>query len=223
MEKRTYAGIRNDKERSKKKILDAVGVIVRNEGYSNINILKVSKISGLSRRLINRYFESVEQLIETYIKSKDYWVAPAGNTGEVMENNKNLDTRSILETLLVNQLDYVSKEEEMQKILLYQISQRSKIMFEVAEEREKLGAEFFKMSDPFFENTDIDLRAITGLLVGGIYYMVLHAKTNDSLFCQIDVNSIEGMNRIKKAVHEILFDTYKRAEKHKTKKGKHSV
>ena len=220
MPKKTYAGIRNDKERSKKKILDAVGTIIRSQGYTGLTITNISKVAGLSRRLINKYYESIDQLVETYVRSKDYWVAPAGNTGEVMENTKSLDTRSILETLLVNQLDYFSKEEEMQKIVLWQISQRSKIMFEVAEEREKLGAEFFKMADPYFENTDIDLRSVAGLLVGGIYYMVLHAKSNDSLFCQIDVNTVEGLNRMKKAIGEILFDTYKRAEKQKGKKTK---
>ena len=220
MQKKTYAGIKNDKERSKKKILDAVGTIIRSQGYTGLTITNIAKVAGVSRRLINKYYESVDQLVEIYVRGKDYWVAPAGNTGTVMENSGSLDTRSILETLLVNQLEYFSKEEEMQKIVLWQISERSKIMFEVAEERERLGAEFFKLSDPFFDHTDIDLRAVAGLLVGGIYYMVLHAKSNDSLFCQIDVNSVEGLNRIKKAIGEILFDTYKRAEKQKGKKHK---
>jgi AcrR family transcriptional regulator len=220
MQKKTYAGIKNDKERSKKKILDAVGTIIRSQGYTGLTITNIAKVAGVSRRLINKYYESVDQLVEIYVRGKDYWVAPAGNTGIVMENSGSLDTRSILETLLVNQLDYFSKEEEMQKIVLWQISERSKIMFEVAEERERFGAEFFKLSDPFFDHTDIDLRAVAGLLVGGIYYMVLHAKSNDSLFCQIDVNSVVGLNRIKKAIGEILFDTYKRAEKQKGKKHK---
>ncbi len=71
---------------------------------------------------------------------------------------------------------------------------------------------FFELADPYFENTNIDLRAVAGLLIGGIYYMILHAKANDSLFCQIDVNSPDGAARIKKAVSQILLDTYKRAE-----------
>ena len=104
----------------------------------------------------------------------------------------------------------------MQKIVLWQLSQRSKIMYEIAEEREKLGEAFFNLADPYFENTGVDLRAVAGLLVGGIYYMVLHAKANDSLFCQIDVNSENGLERIKKAISAILTDTYKRAENAKT-------
>jgi len=212
MTKKRYQGPSNDKERSMQKLIDAVGIIVKTKGYTGLTATNIAKAAGLSRRLITIYFESVDNLIETYIRGKDYWVAASGNAGELMEKNKGADTREILEALLINQLEYFSKEEEMQKIVLWQISQRSNIMFEVAEEREKLGAIFFEMADPFFQKTDVDLRAVAGLLVAGIYYMVLHAKSNDSLFCQIDVNTSEGLARIKKTIGVILADTYKRAE-----------
>jgi hypothetical protein len=75
-----------------------------------------------------------------------------------------------------------------------------------------LGAAYFELTDPLFAKTDVDLRAVAGFLVGGIYYMVLHAKSNDSLFCQIDVNSPGGLARIKKAISVILKDTFKNAE-----------
>jgi AcrR family transcriptional regulator len=212
MAKKTYHGVTNDKERSKQKLVDAVGVIIRSHGYTGLNASNIAKSAGVNRRLINLYFGNLDTLVETYVRGKDYWVAASGNAGELMEENKGNDTRQILETLLVNQLDYFFKEEEMQKIVLWQISQRSQIMFEVAEEREKLGAAYFDLADPFFEKTDVDLRAVAGLLVGGIYYMVLHAKSNDSLFCQIDVNSPEGLDRIKKAIGSILKDTFRKAE-----------
>lgn len=194
------------------KLIEAVGTVIRTEGYTGLNALNIAKHAGLNRRLIIVYFGSLDHLIETYVRSKDYWVAATGNAAhELLTDNKDKDTQKILETLLTNQLDYFRNEEEMQKIVLWQISQRSKIMFEVCEEREKLGASFFNLADPIFEGTDVDLRAVAGLLVGGIYYMVLHAKSNDSLFCQIDVNSEEGILRLKKAIHDILICTYTKA------------
>jgi AcrR family transcriptional regulator len=217
MAKKTYRGVSNDKERTKRKLIDAVGAIIRARGYTGLNASNISKSAGVDRRLIGLYFGSLDTLVETYVRGKDYWLAAAGNAAELMAENKNHDTRDILETLLVNQLDYFFREEEMQKIVLWQISQRSRIMFDIAEEREKLGAAFFDLADPGFENTGVDLRAIAGLLVAGIYYMVLHARSNDSLFCQIDVNTAAGRDRIKKAVHVILEDTYKRAEMAKKK------
>lgn len=216
MTKKTYNGAKNSKERSMQKLVEAVGTIIRTQGYTGLNALNIGKTAGVNRGLINLYFGSLDNLVEVYVRGKDYWVAAAGNAGELMEEKRDQHTREILESLLVNQLSYFYKEDEMQKIVLWQLSQRSKIMYEVAEEREKLGEAFFNLADPYFENTDVDLRAVAGLLVGGIYYMVLHAKANDSLFCQIDVNSENGLERIKKAISAILTDTYKRAENAKT-------
>ncbi len=216
MPKKTYQGATNDKERSKQKLIEAVGTVIKTKGYAGLGATNIGKCAGLSKRLIYLYFGTVDKLVETYIRNQDYWVAAAGNAGELIAQSTGEDTKKILETLLVNQLDYFSNAEEMQKIVLWQISQRSQIMFEICEEREQLGKVFFDLADPYFENTNVDLRAVAGLLVAGIYYMVLHAKSNDSLFCQIDVNTDDGLKRIKKAISEILSDTYKRAELAKT-------
>ncbi|WP_158799309.1 TetR/AcrR family transcriptional regulator [Pedobacter sp. L105] len=212
MIKKRYQGESNDKERSMQKLIDAVGETIKTKGYTGLTATNISKTAGLSRRLITFYFNSVENLIETYIKGKDYWVTASGNAGALLESKKTSDTKEILETLLINQLDYFHREDEMQKVVLWQISERSKIMFDIAEEREKLGSVFFDLADPFFQKTDVDIRAVSGLLVAGIYYMVLHAKSNDSLFCQIDINSPEGLARIKKTITAIVDDTYKRAQ-----------
>lgn len=212
MTKKRYQGEVNDKERSMLKLIAAVGTIIKTKGYTGLGPTNIAKCAGLNKRLIYFYFGTVENLVETYVRGKDYWVDAAGNAGELMNKSDCRDTREILESLLLSQLDYFYKEEEMQKIVLWQISQRSQIMYEVCEERERLGDRFFELADKELENTDVDLRAVAGLLVGGIYYMVLHAKSSESLFCQIDLNKPEGLERIRKAISIILADTYGRAK-----------
>lgn len=208
MTKKRYQGASNDKERSMKKLIDAVGTIIKTKGYIGLSVTNISKAAGLSRRLITIYFGSVDNLIETYVKDKDYWLAASGDAVEMIKKNSGENTRQILDCLLQNQLDYFFNEEEMQKIVLWQISQSSKIMNEVCEERELLSQQFFALSDKELEGKNIDLRAVAGLLVAGIYYLVLHAKSTDSLFCEIDLNAPEGMKRIKDAISLILKRTY---------------
>src|SRR5690606_21925451 len=120
----------------------------------------ISKAAGLDRKLVTLYFGSVDNLIEIYVKSKDYWVAASGEVAGMPENNQEKDTKQILESLLLNQLDYFYENEEMQKIVLWQISQRSQIMFQVCEEREQLSSKFFELTDKELKGNDIDLRAI---------------------------------------------------------------
>lgn len=208
MTKKRYQGPSNDKERSTQKLIDAVGTIIKTKGYIGLSATNISEAAGLSRRLITIYFGSIDNLIETYVRGKDYWVAASGDAVGLMEKNQGENTRQILECLLQNQMDYFFNDEEMQKIVLWQISQRSQIMYEVCEERERLGSHFFALADKELKGKNIDLRAVAGLLVAGIYYMVLHAKSSDSLFCEIDINKPEGMKRIKDAISLILKNTY---------------
>ncbi|EHQ30931.1 TetR/AcrR family transcriptional regulator [Mucilaginibacter paludis] len=208
MTKKRYQGPSNDKDRSTQKLIEAVGTVIKTKGYTGLSATNIAKEAGLSRRLITFYFGTVDSLIETYVRSKDYWVAAPGNAGDLMKEKKQSGTKDILEAMLINQLDFFSTEEEMQKIVLWQISQSTRIMKEVCEERELLSTHFFALSDQELKGKDIDLRAVSALLVAGIYYLVLHARSTDTTFCEIDLNKTEGMERIKKAISLILKNAY---------------
>lgn len=208
MTRKRYQGASNDKERSMQKLIVAVGTVIKTKGYSGLTATNIAKAAGLNRRLITLYFDSLEDLIETYVRGKDYWVAASGDAAEMIAGNKGDSTREILECLLTNQLDYFYQNEEMQKIVLWQISESTQIMKEICEERELLSKVFFSLSDKELKDRDIDLRAISALLVAGIYYLVLHAKSTDTFFCEIDLKTAKGIERIKNAVKVLLKKTY---------------
>ena len=208
MTRKKYKGEINDKERSKKKLINAVGKVLKSKGYVGLTATNIAKAAGLSRRLITIYFESVDDLVETYVRNKDYWIAASGNTGQIIEENKGQDTKRIIESLLQNQLSYFYNNAEMQKLILWEISKKTKIMQEVCEDRERLGSKIFELTDKELKGKDIDIRAVSALLVAGVYYMVLHAKSTDTLFCEIDINTPKGMDRIKNAISFILENTY---------------
>ncbi len=208
MARKTYQGVFNDKERSVQKLINAVGVIIKSKGYTGLSATNIANAAGLSRRLITLYFGTVDNLIETYVRGKDYWLAASGDAVGLINENKGENTRQILDCLLQSQMDYFFSNEEMQKIILWQVSESTEIMREVCEERELLSKIFFALSDKELEGKDIDLRAVSALLVAGIYYLVLHAKSTDTLFCEIDLNAPEGMTRIKNAISMILENTY---------------
>lgn len=204
MAKKIYQGEINDKERSKQKLINAVGKVLEIRGYTGLTATNISKAAGLSRRLITTYFDSVDNLIETYVRNKDYWTEASGNVNKIIEQNQGNNTKEIIDYLLQNQLDYFYNSKEMQKLILWEISEKTKIIYEVCDDRERLGSKVFELADEEFKADAIDIRAVSALLVAGIYYMVLHAKSTNTLFCGIDINETEGMNRIKKAISLIL-------------------
>ena len=79
MTRKRYQGEINDKERSKQKLIKAVGIVLKNKGYIGLTATNIAKAAGLSRRLITMYFGSVDELVETYVRNKDFWLAASGD------------------------------------------------------------------------------------------------------------------------------------------------
>ncbi|SFB96300.1 DNA-binding transcriptional regulator, AcrR family [Parapedobacter composti] len=206
--RKRYQGEINDKNRSKHKLINAVGEVIEKQGYTGLTSTNIAKAAGMSRRAISLYFGTVENLIEIYVKGKDYWVGIAEQADLLDIDKQEKDTRKVLECFLLNQFRYFYNNREMQKIVAWQISEPSDIMLHVCDTREKVSEFFFKLSDKELDGKNIDLRAVAALLVGGIYHLVLHAKNTDSLFCELDINNQTDFQRIEKAISLVLKLVY---------------
>lgn len=202
-----------NKERTKQKLIETVGEVIRSEGYSKLGVNNIANKAGVSKKLIYRYFTTVDNLIETYIKQKDYWVTLNSEVGELMTANKHNHGKALAGSFLENLFNHLQTLPETQKIILWEISEKSKLMREVSLIREALGSHLFKITDPEFANTDIDIRAVYALLIGGIYYLNLHANGTGGTFCEIDIKTAEGKERIIKGLKTIVDLCYQEADK----------
>lgn len=213
MARKTYQGEKNNKQRTMDKLVQAVGTVLEREGYTGLTLSKIAEAAGVDRKQISNYFGTVDNLVEIYIKGKDYWISATVGAMDALANTKGRGSRPSLEALLLGQLDQLMANEEMQKTVIWQLSEKTDIMSHVTQGREQLSSLFFRFSDKEFAGKDIDLRGISSLLVAGIYYLVLHSKTTDSTFCEIDIRTEEGMDRIRDAVKTVLRLTYEIIEK----------
>lgn len=219
----TDGPIRN-KERTKNRILEAVGKIIRSEGYKGLIVNRIGKASRLDNKLIYLYFGNVDRLVEMYVKSKDYWNNIPQELIDRVNSNPILEKESVI-SIMEHQMDFIYNSEELQKILLWEISEESELMREIADEREAFGETLFKKAKSIFRNTDVNFRATEALLIGGIYYLVLHARANGSSFCGLDINKDRDYKAVKQTFGRLVEWTYaeakkqqKKHEKEKTKK-----
>jgi AcrR family transcriptional regulator len=208
MARKTYQGAKNNKSRTMGNLIKAVGIVLKEKGYTGLTVSNITAEAGVDRKLVSLYFGSVNNLVEIYIKGKDYWEAIYADPVKLLTTSPLTSTCHILENLLLNQLEHFTNDEEMQKVVLWQISENTELMEHVTTSREKIYSLFFPKADQELKDQNVDLRAISSILVAGIYYLVLHTKTTNSTFCEIDLTTGEGMVRIKKTIKKILEDTY---------------
>lgn len=211
--RKRIAGAIRDKERTMLKLIAAVGEIIKNEGYTALGVNNIAKKAEVNKKLIYRYFDNnVNNLIETYVKTKDYWIGLSGDMEKLMAESQIDNGRPMVKTILKTHLSFFYTEEEMQKIVIWETSEKNKLMKEVGLKREAFGEEVFKLLLPHFEKTDVDFRAIIALQVSGIIFMVLQAKASGNPFCGIDINNPTDMDRILKSLDQLtdlLYDKVK--------------
>ncbi|WP_448099536.1 TetR/AcrR family transcriptional regulator [Polluticoccus soli] len=191
-------------DQTKTNILKAVGNIIQTEGYTGLFIRNIARKAHTSGKMIYYHFGTLDNLIETYIKTKDHW--------RVFSEEKNTekwtimaqDPSILLKTILNGHFEEFTKNKEMQKIILWEISQYTEILRKEADLREEWGNKIFALIDPKFKNSDFDIRSVCAILVAGIYYLILHAENNGSTFCERDINKPEDRLLLIKTINQLI-------------------
>jgi len=208
MPRKVVQGPIRDKEKTKQKLLAAVGKILRVKGYSGLKVSKIAAVAGFDKKLIYEYFGSTDKLIDEYIKSQDYWSKINQNSIEVdiSDGGKELSKMAI-----INQFENFRKNKELQKIILWELSESKPILRRLVEQREEAGSMIFEnITDPHFGEGATRYRAIMALIVSGAYYLNLYTGYNASKFCGIDLKSEEGRQEIEKAIAELVDLAYEK-------------
>lgn len=207
MPRKVVQGPIRDKEKTKQKLLAAVGKILRVKGYSGLKVSKIAAVAGFDKKLIYEYFGSTDKLIDEYIKSQDYWSKINQNVDvDLSDGGKELSKMAVL-----NQFENLKKNKELQKIILWELSESKPILRKLVEQREEVGGQLFEnITDPYFGEEATRYRAIMALVVSGAYYLNLYTGYNANKFCGIDLKTEEGRVEIEKAIAEIIDFAYEK-------------
>lgn len=205
MPRKVVQGPIRDKEKTKQKLLNAVGKILKTKGYSGLMVSKIAAVAGFDKKLIYEYFGSTDKLIDEYIKSQDYWSRfELASDADLSDGGKELSKMAIVE-----QFENLKKNKELQKILIWEMSESRPILKKLFDQREEVGEELFKnITDPHFGEKSEKFRAIAAILVAGSYHLNMFTAHNATTFCGIDMKSEDGRQKIKNAIEDIIEFAY---------------
>lgn len=195
-----------DKEKTKERLLAAVGKIIQTTGYQGLKVSAIAKEAGCDKKLIYDYYGSTEDLITEYVRQQDYWnkVGIAPDYTPTPE-----ETKEFTKELVLQQYEMLRQNKELQKIILWELSEENYILRQLADEREKQGELLFQhLTDDLFKDSDVNLRAIIAILISGSYYLNLHTEVNGSTFCGINLKTKDGREEIQQALKKIIEWTF---------------
>ena len=194
-----------DRQVTEQRLLQAVGNIVREKGFSALGVNAVAQQAGVSKMLIYRYFDSYEGLLKEWILRHNFWAEVTGQTLEQIRGQSESGTSrteqqygSILRSLFNQQADSLRESSTRREVLRWMLAEETEVSRQVMQQVEEMGLSISKAFRARI-SSERDLEAAVGVLIGGIYYLALISDRTD-VFNGVDLHSDEGWSRIKGSI-----------------------
>jgi AcrR family transcriptional regulator len=189
---------KRDRERTKTKILKAVGEVIEKHGTEKVGVNLIARTAGVNKVLIYRYFNSVDGLMEQYVTSGEY----TSTSGEdYLENLGDVSPESrpeAMTSLALTFLRDLRERKATRDLLRWEIGTGKSML---SDARNEVALRLFdKIGDlPNYPDTSALLTFITA----GIYYMTLSADYREKMI-NVDLHSDAGWKRIENVIEGII-------------------
>lgn len=207
-----------DREATEKALLEAVGSVIREEGFSRLGINKVAKRAGVSKVLIYRYFGSLDNLTERWLLERNYWADTSSRTAEQIKSLEGGDnSTALLHEMMMDlfrgQVRQLRSTPEVREMLRWFLCEESAVAAEVMKAVEERGYSLTRAFTKALEERNgnpglADSEAVIALLVSGIYNLALYSDRTNR-FNGVALDTDEGWERILGAVETISKSLFK--------------
>ncbi|MFD2968729.1 TetR/AcrR family transcriptional regulator [Sphingobacterium bambusae] len=194
-------GPMRNKQRSKAKILTAVGAILRDQGHSSLTITNISKVMEMNAKLIYLYFGSVDELIKTYVDSKNYWNQLENNEQRVLSDNTCNSTRDIVMFKINNIIEFFSEHKDFLALLVWDLVGAPNVLKTFSCEKRKYFSTFFK-NEVAGRDENCKLESLD-ILISSVITMSLYARNGRS-WMGISLNEPSDRQRIIEKLWSII-------------------
>jgi AcrR family transcriptional regulator len=192
-----------DYDRTRKRLLEVVGEILKDTGFTGLKTNNIAKHLGKDKRLIRYYFQSLYNLEKEYILEKDHWITFFKNM-ELPENINAERVRALFITFIQEHFVFFTQSIEMQKIMLWQLSENNPLIKSIAESREQESERLLKAAEPFIQSGP-KFRAILALMTGGLYFLTLQAEAGNATAWGVDINVEKDQAVLLEAIEQIIY------------------
>lgn len=197
--------------KTKSQLTEAVSHLLRTKGFSHLRTNQISRAIDKDKRLIRYHYQSLNNLLKTFIAEKDYWSVLFEKFMAARTENTNA-LRDCFIAMMQENYDIFQRDNDMQNIIRWQISEENPLLKEISDSREEAGARLLELADDHFSGSGIDFRALMALILGGTYYVVLHSTTNKSVICGVNFSEQSGKDALMRTIAHIIEWAWKAAE-----------
>lgn len=186
-----------DRILTEKKLLDAVGDIITEEGFEKVGVNAVAKKAGISKMLIYRYFGGIDELIAKYILHHDYWINIDSHPS-ISEN-----VGEYLKQMFRKQITQLREDITLKRLYRWELSSKNPITKQLREKRESNGCMLINTISELTHSPQKEVASLASVLSTSISYLVLMEELAPT-YNGIELQSDKGWEQIAKGIDLII-------------------
>ncbi len=190
------SGRGRDRAATEERILAAVGVVLARDGFRAIGVNAIAREAGIDKVLIYRYFGGLPELLRRWGASGRFWPTANELLGNDVAAVHGLPLELRYALFFDRFIDALRARPLTIEILAAEVVERNELTAILEDEREQWGEQIEILFGGDAFRARPELRGITLLLVAGVQYLLVRARTV-RVFGGIDLRSDAGWAALK--------------------------
>lgn len=189
-----------DRAATEERILLAVGLVLARDGFRAIGVNAIAREAGIDKVLIYRYFGGLPELLHQWGANGRFWPTADELLGDDAAAVLALPLDARYALFFDRFIDALRARPLTIEILAAELVERNELTAILEAEREQWGEEMEMLFGGEAFRSRPELRGITLLLVAGVQYLLVRARTI-RVFGGIDLHSDSGWAALKASLY----------------------
>lgn len=172
---------------------------IKAKGFSKAMITDIFRNAKIEPVVFYNRYKNLNEFYDEFTRNYENWL-----TDFLQNNDEKISTEVGYSNLIERLLSTLMGDEVMTELLRWELTENNDITERTLRMREQQAIDACRNLQTL--HPDMDLTAISALLVGGIYYLVL--RRNRGSIVGIDINHSEGKKRIINAIRTIAYQLF---------------
>ena len=196
--------IRRTKKDIEQRLFDAALAVIERIGFSNLTIKALTKEAKVEPPVFYNRYKDLNDFLDIFVRKYDYWL------NDSIKFNFKEEPSTNISTVIENLADSLLNNTCVQRLLAWELNEDNHITRRTSKSRDMNSLRLTEFFNDAFKNSDIDFNHAISIIMGGIYYLILHRERSSFNFT--DYSKPENLDAMKETVKKILvkiFDDYK--------------
>lgn len=192
---------RRTKENIEKDLFDAAIRVIEKSGFSGLTVTSLTKAASAEPPVFYNRYKDMTDFIDKFVRSYDYWLKDT----ITIDYTKGSAIKNI-ENIIVNLLDLLHDNICMQKLIAWEMNEDNLITRRTSQNRDNNCEPLIRYFEEEFKNCNINFNTATALLIGGIYYLIIHREMGT--FNLVDYSKTENIEILKDNIRLIIRNIF---------------